>query len=170
MAAFELAIFLVFPAAMALAGSMDLFTMTIPNRISLLLIGGASFVLRHSPAWGWMEIGTHALTGIAMLAIGIAFFAKGWIGGGDAKFFAATALWLGHEHLFEYALVAAVFGGLLTVALLLVRYFHLPLALARIGWIARLHDANHGVPYGIALAAAGLLIYPQTGWMTALAG
>ena len=167
--AYELAIMLVFPAAMALAGSMDLLTMTIPNRISLALVVGF-FCLAPFAGLGWSEVGTHVLTAIAMLAIGIAFFAKGWIGGGDAKFFAATALWLGHEHLMEYALLAAVAGGILTVALLLVRYFHLPLALAKIRWIARLHDAKQGVPYGIALAAAGLLIYPNTGWVTALAG
>ena len=34
----EFLLFLWFPAAMAFAGAMDLFTMTIPNRISLGLI------------------------------------------------------------------------------------------------------------------------------------
>ena len=33
----EYAVLLVFPAAMAFAGAMDLFTMTIPNRISIVL-------------------------------------------------------------------------------------------------------------------------------------
>ena len=31
---------------------------------------------------------------------------------------------------------------------------------------ARLHEPNGGVPYGIALAAAALLVYPSTVWMT----
>jgi len=166
---FDLAILLVFPAAMAVAASMDLFTMTIPNRVSLLLIAGF-FCLAPFAGLGWPEIANHAITGLVMLAVGIAFFAKGWIGGGDAKFFAATALWMGYEHLFEYALLASIFGGLLTVAFLLGRYVHLPLFLARHDWIARLHNANHGVPYGIALAAAGLMIYPNTGWFGAIAG
>ena len=34
-------------------------------------------------------------------------------------------------------------------------------------WIQRLHDKGAGVPYGIALAAAALLVYPQTQWMPA---
>jgi len=34
----------------------------------------------------------------------------------------------------------------------------------------RLHEKGAGVPYGIALAAAALMIYPQTGWMSHLAG
>ena len=29
-------------------------------------------------------------------------------------------------------------------------------------WIERLHDARTGIPYGIALACAGLVIYPHT--------
>jgi prepilin peptidase CpaA len=33
--------------------------------------------------------------------------------------------------------------------------------------VLRLHDAGGGVPYGIALAAAALLIYPDTPWMRA---
>jgi prepilin peptidase CpaA len=32
-------------------------------------------------------------------------------------------------------------------------------------WALRLHRPNGGVPYGIALAAAALLIYPDTPWM-----
>ena len=44
------------------------------------------------------------------------------------------------------------------------------MALAGQGWIVRLHDAKEGVPYGIALAAAGLLVYPDTPFMAALGG
>ena len=36
----------------------------------------------------------------------------------------------------------------------------LPAALARFAWVARLHNGKTGVPYGIALAAAGLIQYP----------
>jgi prepilin peptidase CpaA len=38
------------------------------------------------------------------------------------------------------------------------------------GWLVRLHNPKEGVPYGIALAAAGLLVYPQTPFMAALGG
>ena len=40
--------------------------------------------------------------------------------------------------------------------------------LARQAWIVRLHEKGGGVPYGIALAAAALMVYPQTGWMSAI--
>jgi prepilin peptidase CpaA len=51
--------------------------------------------------------------------------------------------------------------------LLLVQFRKLPLPdfLARQKWLLRLHDADAGVPYGIALAAAALIVYPKTGWM-----
>jgi len=44
----------------------------------------------------------------------------------------------------------------------------LPAALARQEWLERLHRKDAGVPYGIALAAAALAVYPETQWMTAI--
>ena len=44
----------------------------------------------------------------------------------------------------------------------------LPGLLARQPWAQRLHRNDSGVPYGIALAAAALAIYPDTIWMRAI--
>jgi prepilin peptidase CpaA len=96
------------------------------------------------------------------LAAGFALFALGYIGGGDAKLFACVTLWLGFHDLVAYALVACVLGGALSLALLSVRKFPLPLFLARHEWLSRLHDRREGVPYGVALAAGLFLILPQT--------
>ena len=63
----------------------------------------------------------------------------------------------GVEFGLDYGLAAAICGGLLTLGLLTARATTLPAMLARHAWIARLHDRGAGVPYGIALAAAGLL-------------
>ncbi|MBE0705507.1 MAG: peptidase, partial [Afipia sp.] len=35
-------------------------------------------------------------------------------------------------------------------------------------WLVRLHGKDTGIPYGIALAAAALLIYPDTDWTRAV--
>jgi prepilin peptidase CpaA len=35
-------------------------------------------------------------------------------------------------------------------------------------WAERLHRRGGGVPYGVALAVAALLVYPQTEWMAAI--
>ena len=44
----------------------------------------------------------------------------------------------------------------------------MPPQLATTDWLARLHKKDNGVPYGIALAAAGLLLYPETAiWLAA---
>jgi prepilin peptidase CpaA len=159
----------VFPAGMALAAATDLFTMTVPNRIVIALVAGF-FLVAPLAGLGWSDIGIHAaFAGLALL-IGFGLFAFGWIGGGDAKLFAATALWLGPDALLTYSLITALIGGALTLALLFLRGVPLPVALAGQGWIVRLHDAKEGVPYCIALAAGGLLVYPQTPFMAALGG
>lgn len=163
----EWAILFLFPAAMAFAGSMDLFTLTIPNRVILVLAAGF-LCLAPFAGFSWNEIALHAATASAMLALGILAFARGWIGGGDAKLFAAVTLWLGPEHLFAFAMIGSVLGGGLTLAILFARRIPLPAGLESQAWIVRLHDSSHGVPYGIALSAAGLIIYPQTAWMQAL--
>ena len=83
----------------------------------------------------------------------------------DAKLAAATALWLGFDHLLPYVIYASVFGGALTIVLLQFRLAPLPVWLASEPWVQRLHRKEGGVPYGIALAAAALAIYPDTPWM-----
>ena len=166
---FDLAILLVFPAAMAFAAAMDLFTMTIPNRVSLALIAGFG-LLAPLAGFSLVEIGLHVSAGLGMLVLSFLMFARGWIGGGDAKVFAATSLWMGWDHLMTYGVLVTLIGGLLTMALLFARIMPLPAGLAGQDWILRLHDRSSGAPYGIALAAAGIIVYPSTSWMAALAG
>lgn len=164
----ELACMSLFPGAMAFAGSMDLFTMTIPNRISLALIIGF-FILAPFTGMDLQQFAYHLLAGLSMLAVGILFFWRGWIGGGDAKIFASASLWLGFAHLGEFIVFSAVIGGALTLALLVFRVMPLPRLLVEQPWIARLHDQRTGVPYGIAIAIAAMIIYPSTFWVSGLA-
>ena len=158
---------LLFPALMAFAASSDLLTMTISNRISLALAGGfllLALVAGMSPA----AIGMHLAAAALVLTIAFVCFAFGWIGGGDAKLAAATALWFGFDYLLDYLLYASLFGGALTLLLIQFRLLPLPELMARQKWILRLHEKGGGVPYGIALAAAALVVYPHTGWMASL--
>ena len=67
------------------------------------------------------------------------------------------------------AFVASLLGGALTLLIVQFRLFPLPLALQGASWAERLHRKDAGVPYGIALAAAALIVYPDTVWMHALA-
>jgi prepilin peptidase CpaA len=155
---------LLFPAMMAFAASTDLFTMTISNRVSLVLAAGF-LMLAALDGMPLAEIGSHLAAGFVVLAVCFVFFYRGWIGGGDAKLAAATALWLGFDQLLNYLIFASLFGGILTFAIMRFRLMPLPSALANQDWAKRLHRMDEGVPYGIALALAALMIYPNTPWM-----
>ena len=88
----------------------------------------------------------------------------------DAKLAAATSLWLGFGLLPSYGVFASIFGGVLTLAILQLRRMTLDGAAFSAPWIARLREKNGGIPYGIALAAAGLVVYPDTAiWIAARA-
>ncbi|HEY4925861.1 MAG TPA: prepilin peptidase [Roseiarcus sp.] len=158
-----------FPALMALCASSDLFTMTIPNRLCVALVVGY-LGLAFAVGLPLVAIAIDLSCGLAVLALTFALFSQGWIGGGDAKLAAATALWLGWSQILDYSLVASVLGGVLTLALLFGRKANLPSWAARLDWVARLHHPETGVPYGIALAVAGLALYPQTQIWRAAAG
>jgi prepilin peptidase CpaA len=152
---------------MAFAASSDLLTMTIANRVSLVLVGGF-LILAVLCGLSGADIASHFGAAGAVLAVAFTCFAFGWIGGGDAKLAAATALWLGFGHLFDYLVYASILGGALTLAIVQFRSLPMPHVLAGREWAERLHRHGGGVPYGIALAAAALVVYPQTEWMTAL--
>jgi prepilin peptidase CpaA len=158
------AAFLAFPLAMLYAAASDLLSMTIDNRVSLVLV--AAFVVA-APIVGMdlTTFGLHWLAGALVLLIGFGLFAAGWVGGADAKIAAVVALWFGWGGLLEFIALAAVFGGVLTILLLSFRKFILPVVVVRQAWLARLHHPETGVPYGIALAAAALATYPHSIWL-----
>lgn len=159
---------MLFPICMAFAAANDLFTMTIPNRISLALIL-AFFATVAFAGFSGEQILLHAGIGAAALAVGFTLFAFKLVGGGDAKLLAAGALWMGADLAVPYVAYITIFGGLLSVVILAYRRFvpadNLPLP----GWAMRLHTQGGGIPYGIAIAAAGLAMYPQTPIFLALA-
>ena len=162
------AVLIIFPALMAYAAFSDMFTMTISNRVSLALVV-AFAVLALLGGVPWEIIGWHFTCAAGVLAITFTLFACGWIGGGDAKLAAATALWLGWDHMVDYGSIASLLGGVLTLFFLHMRKWPLPDWLLARQWIARLYSNSSGVPYGIALAAAGLIVYPGTPvWQGAL--
>jgi len=148
----NLLIIAVFPLAMALAAATDLFSMTVPNWISLLLVVGFA-VLAPLVGFGWSDVGLHVALAAAALIVTFAMFSFGW---------------LGPEVILVYGIYAALIGGVLTLLLLFLRNMPLPANLYSQGWLVRLHNPKEGIPYVIALAAAGLVVYPHTPFMAAL--
>jgi prepilin peptidase CpaA len=163
----DIARLLLFPALMAFAAASDLFTMTISNRVSILL-AAAFLVLAVASGMAPSDVLSHLGAGALVLAIAFFCFAMGWVGGGDAKIAAAAALWFGFGHLMNYLLYASLFGGVLTILLLQMRQWPLPYALTGQTWLLRLHAKESGIPYGIALAIGALMIYPETDWVKAV--
>ncbi|HEV7293178.1 MAG TPA: prepilin peptidase [Devosia sp.] len=151
----------VFPLAMAFAASSDLLTMRISNKLVLLLTG-AFLLLALLVGMPLQQLAMHLACAFVVLAAGFALFALRVIGGGDAKLAAATTLWLGFGLTLPYLVYAGLLGGVLTLAILALRGLPLTPFLARYRWLERLHDRKSGVPYGIALAIAGLLTYSQS--------
>jgi prepilin peptidase CpaA len=153
-----------FPLAMIYAGLMDVVTLTIRNTL-VVAIGCVWLVLAPLAGFTLAELGTSVALAGGILAVTFTLFALGWIGGGDAKLAAVTALWFSPQEAFLFFAYASVLGGILTVVLLQLRASPIPMFLHRVPWIAQLRDARTGVPYGAAMAPAALLVFPDTAWV-----
>lgn len=159
---------LVFPAVMIFAALSDLFTLTIPNRLSIILVA-VFFPLAFLVGLPLEAVGMHVLAGFGVLVVGFILFATGTFGGGDAKLMAAASLWLGIAPLQHFFIYVALIGGALAVGILLYR--RLPEA-AIVGpdWALRLHEKKTGIPYGIAISGAALMSFPTTELYRLIAG
>ncbi len=91
----------------------------------------------------FFEIGYQLATALAALVVLAALFALGAMGGGDVKLLAALALWIKPLWFLQLLIVMALVGGLLT---LVFGAWH----------IARRRRDKIAIPYGVAIASAGL--------------
>lgn len=155
------AILVIFPLCMAIAAFSDLFTMTIPNRVSIILIA-SFFVIAPLAGLGPAEIGWHVLAAVTVFAVVFALFALNSMGGGDAKVLTASALWFGfNQSLLAYIVDIAVLGGALTLLILLIR--SQTGLIAAIGLpIPRPLLQEKKIPYGIAIGIGGFIAYPAS--------
>ncbi|MFQ5346587.1 MAG: prepilin peptidase [Rhodothalassiaceae bacterium] len=126
----------------------DLRSRLIPNRIPLAVV-----LLFFLAAWSgvvdgiWMHLAVFA----AVLAVSVALFALGILGGGDAKLIPAVSLWAGSDRLVPFLVVMTLTGGLLALLLLVRR---------RLSEASS--DAHAGsVPYAVAIAAGAIAIVSE---------
>jgi prepilin peptidase CpaA len=155
-------IFVVFPFCMLFAAISDALSMTISNRVPVLLVAVFAVV---APLTGmdWATYGWHFAAGGLVLAVTFGLFALGGMGGGDAKLLAATSIWMGlNIHLVNYLVASTFIGGLLTLAILLYRKSPLATYTSHNPVLRHFADETNGVPYGIALGIGGLLTYPDS--------
>jgi prepilin peptidase CpaA len=158
----EALIFVVFPFCMVFAAVSDMLSMTIANRVSLVLVVTFAVV---APLTGmeWTAYGWHfAAAGLA-LSVTFAMFAIGGMGGGDAKLIAASSLWLGFNfNLLGYLVISSVIGGVLTVLILMYRKSPLADVTGQNMFLRHFADRKSGIPYGLALGLGGLFAYPDS--------
>jgi len=156
---------LAFVFLMSLAALKDAMSFTIPNWLSAavaLVFPMAAASMGLSLA----DFGIHLLVGLGALVIGMALYAPGWIGGGDAKLIAAAAIWFGWPDAMMFLGKAALMGGVLAVGLIMIRRF-VPATGLTGGWIERSALADGApAPYGIALAAGALWTLPGSALLT----
>lgn len=154
------ATFIVFPLCLAFAAFTDLFTMTIPNRVSAILLA-AFVVIAPFSGLGWNEIGMSLLGGVAVFAVCFALFALNVMGGGDAKLLTAAAVWFGFGMpLVAFLVYVAYIGGFLTLLIVLLRVKSSSVLAMGLPIPDSLLMAKK-VPYGIAIAIGGFMAFPE---------
>jgi prepilin peptidase CpaA len=139
----------------------DLKDRRIPNELSLGVAGLAA--IRLLAAGNAVAAGYTLVAGFGVFAIAFLLFSRGLFGGGDAKLVTAVALLVGHSELLQFMLAMSLCGLGLTLLILAEDR-----ARRYLGWSRRLTqpapalDATASpaygltVPYGVAIAAAGL--------------
>jgi len=145
-------LYLILLALLLSAAVVDLRARLIPNRYpaAILLLFLPVAVLEPIPDWPW-----HLVVFAGSFVVCVGMFAAGLLGGGDAKLLPATALWAGPEALPAFLIVTAGVGGAIALAMLAARY------------LRALPETGEGtqnpptVPYGVAIAAGGLVIALQ---------
>jgi prepilin peptidase CpaA len=159
---------MIFPVLIILGGLRDAVSYTIPNWISAALVVGflvSALALGLPPAALGFQVGI----GVAGLVLGMTMFALGWIGGGDAKLFAAAALWLGWPAGGTFLLVTGLAGGGLALVLLGLRSNLMrPFVLTGPPWFSRLSEPGESVPYGVAITIGALAAFPSCGLIQTL--
>ncbi|APG82924.1 prepilin peptidase [Sinorhizobium americanum] len=159
-------ILVIFPFCLALAAFSDLFTMTIPNRISAILLG-AFIVVAPLAGFGVGEISLHIVAAAVVFAVCFCLFAVNVMGGGDAKLLTACAVWFGLDaSLIAFLVYVSIFGGLLTIAVLLLRRQENAILASGIP-VPQLLLTAKKIPYGVAIALGGFAAYPSSPLMEA---
>ena len=158
-----------FAFLMLMAAWTDLAKFTIPNWIPGVMIAlwlaAAPLV---SPSWASAGLSLAVFAGV--LALGLALWAPGWLGGGDVKLIAAGALWFGWPDAATFLLYACASGGVLALILIVARRLSpaLPVSAEALGKTALAQGAP--APYAVAIAAGALVVLPQSAVFAAYSG
>lgn len=137
---------------------------TIPIALAVLFVAIAAFRFED------IAVLEHLGAGALVFCVGILAFRYGVLGGGDIKLLSAIALWVGLNLLPVFLIAVALFGGILALFLLAVRYL--------MGWGVRaqwisveppaVFRPGEKVPYAVAIGAGSVLVTPHLPLLSAV--
>jgi prepilin peptidase CpaA len=142
----------------------DVRTRRIPNALSLAT--AALGLARVAFTAEVIDAGFTLAAALIILTITFALFQRGAIGGGDAKILPATALLIGYQELLGFLFLMSLCGGALALATLAAERLDLSFGRFRRGAHVsstgqseggRLAPKGSTVPYGVAVATAGVI-------------
>ncbi|HET6526111.1 A24 family peptidase [Sphingopyxis sp.] len=138
------------------AAATDIRQRSIPNIIPLLIV--IIFVV------GWMAgfpfsglWWAHGFHFSAALLVGMLLFYFGWFGGGDAKLYAACALWFSFSDAILLLFVTTISGAIIVVARMLILFARSSVASSGPANGLRQKSSSRSIPYGVAIAAGGIV-------------
>lgn len=135
----------------------DLRRRRLPN--ALVALHAAAFLLyAFASGLTWPDFGWHAATALATFGVTLIFFSLGWLGGGDVKLWSSVMLWAGPGLALPAVIVATLAGGVLGIVCWMAQKLSPKLQHTALRTPLRLLSAQRGVPYGVALSLAGLLV------------
>lgn len=145
---------------LATAAISDLRTFRISNIFPTIVI--VLFLVLHAISGFSLVMLPNAWHFLMALAIGMLLFGMGWIGGGDAKLYAAVALWFDWNGAIALVLFTTLSGLLLAIVFVV----------ARLSGIRRQQQGNdkpksrieRRIPYGVAIAIGAILTASFVGW------
>ena len=137
--------------AIALLGAAisDLRTRLIHNWLTFGIAAAAPAFWWASGLSLWPGVGAQLALGLTAFAVLAGLFAAGAMGGGDVKLLTALALWLPWQPFLKLLVMMALLGGVLTIVF------------AAAHRIAR-RKGRVEIPYGVAIAGAGLWVLAST--------
>ena len=135
--------------ALLIAAISDLRTRLIHNWLTFGIALAAPAFWWASGLSLWPGVAGQIGLGLAAFAVLAGLFAAGAMGGGDVKLLTALALWLPWQPFLKLVVAMALLGGVLTL---------LCVARHRIGR----HTGKLEIPYGVAIAGAGLWVLANT--------
>jgi prepilin peptidase CpaA len=148
-----------FAALMLIAAIEDLRRLIIPNVVTLSLCLLWPFSLVAAPSL-FGVVGSLGCA-IAVFLAGALCFSRGYLGGGDVKLLAAATLWAGPAGTPTFLVMTGMLGGMLALFVLLPPGAYIAtLARAKLGPgdVPATDGLATPIPYGIAIAAAALIV------------